>query len=341
MTLSPPRTPFTRAGRLERLDGLLRERILVLDGAMGTLLQRHQLSEEDFRGERFADHPKDLRGNNDLLASRSRTSCATSIGRTSPPAPTSCPPTRSPRRGSRRRTTGWPTSRGELNEAGARLAREAADEAEASDGQPRLRRRVAGADQPDRLHLPGRQRPRRPQRLVRGAGRGVPGGGRGPGARRRGHPVRRDGVRHAQRQGRDLRHRGGVRRARVPAPGRRLGDDRGRVRADAVGPDGRGVLGGHPPRAAAARGPQLRARGEAAPRARGGAGPDRRRAARRYPNAGLPNELGGYDETPEVTSAAARRVGAGGARQPGRVAAGRRPSTRPRSPRPSAASRRA
>ena len=68
MTLSPPRTPFTRAERLERLDGLLRERILVLDGAMGTLLQRHQLSEEDFRGERFADHPKDLRGNNDLLS---------------------------------------------------------------------------------------------------------------------------------------------------------------------------------------------------------------------------------------------------------------------------------
>ena len=52
MTLSPPRTPFTRAERLERLDGLLRERILVLDGAMGTLLQRHQLSEEEFRGER-------------------------------------------------------------------------------------------------------------------------------------------------------------------------------------------------------------------------------------------------------------------------------------------------
>ena len=40
----------------------------MLDGAMGTMLQRHQLSEEDFRGERFADHPKDLRGNNDLLS---------------------------------------------------------------------------------------------------------------------------------------------------------------------------------------------------------------------------------------------------------------------------------
>ena len=47
---------------------LIRERILVLDGAMGTMIQRHTLSEADFRGERFAEHPKDLRGNNDLLS---------------------------------------------------------------------------------------------------------------------------------------------------------------------------------------------------------------------------------------------------------------------------------
>ncbi len=43
-------------------------RILVLDGAMGTMIQRHALEEADFRGERFADHPKPLKGNNDLLA---------------------------------------------------------------------------------------------------------------------------------------------------------------------------------------------------------------------------------------------------------------------------------
>ena len=42
-------------------------RILVIDGAMGTMVQRHRLTEEDFRGERFARHPKDLRGNNDVL----------------------------------------------------------------------------------------------------------------------------------------------------------------------------------------------------------------------------------------------------------------------------------
>ncbi len=47
---------------------LLPKRILVLDGAMGTMLQRYKLSEEDFRGERFREHPKDLKGNNDLLS---------------------------------------------------------------------------------------------------------------------------------------------------------------------------------------------------------------------------------------------------------------------------------
>lgn len=45
----------------------IRKRILILDGAMGTMIQRHRLSEADFRGERFADWPSDLRGNNDLL----------------------------------------------------------------------------------------------------------------------------------------------------------------------------------------------------------------------------------------------------------------------------------
>ena len=45
----------------------LRQRILVIDGAMGTMIQQHKLTEADFRGERFRDHPVDVRGNNDLL----------------------------------------------------------------------------------------------------------------------------------------------------------------------------------------------------------------------------------------------------------------------------------
>jgi len=52
----------------EVLSGLLRERILVMDGAMGTMIQRHELGEDDYRGERFADWECDLRGNNDLLS---------------------------------------------------------------------------------------------------------------------------------------------------------------------------------------------------------------------------------------------------------------------------------
>ncbi len=56
-----------RLARLARLEGELARRILVIDGAMGTLLQEHRFSEADFRGARFADHPRDLRGDNDLL----------------------------------------------------------------------------------------------------------------------------------------------------------------------------------------------------------------------------------------------------------------------------------
>ena len=51
----------------DTLNRLLAERILVLDGAMGTMVQRRKLSEADFRGERFRSHPKDLKGNNDVL----------------------------------------------------------------------------------------------------------------------------------------------------------------------------------------------------------------------------------------------------------------------------------
>ena len=53
--------------RSAELTALLQQRILVLDGAMGTMIQRHKLQEADYRGTRFADHPFDLKGNNDLL----------------------------------------------------------------------------------------------------------------------------------------------------------------------------------------------------------------------------------------------------------------------------------
>ncbi len=50
-----------------RLRAIAAKRILVLDGAMGTMIQSYRFSEADFRGARFADWPRDLRGNNDLL----------------------------------------------------------------------------------------------------------------------------------------------------------------------------------------------------------------------------------------------------------------------------------
>ncbi|MBU6469124.1 MAG: methionine synthase [Gammaproteobacteria bacterium] len=50
-----------------QLEQLLAKRILLLDGAMGTMIQSYKLLEQEFRGERFKDHPRDLKGNNDLL----------------------------------------------------------------------------------------------------------------------------------------------------------------------------------------------------------------------------------------------------------------------------------
>src|ERR1700753_1547035 len=51
----------------KQLRSLARERILVLDGPMGTMIQDRQFTEDDFRGERFKDFHRDVRGNNDLL----------------------------------------------------------------------------------------------------------------------------------------------------------------------------------------------------------------------------------------------------------------------------------
>ncbi len=70
MTVSYPTIPYplssyTRGGEFVQL---LAERIVILDGAMGTMIQQYKLSEADFRGERFKDHRKDVRGDNELLS---------------------------------------------------------------------------------------------------------------------------------------------------------------------------------------------------------------------------------------------------------------------------------
>jgi 5-methyltetrahydrofolate--homocysteine methyltransferase len=65
--MNAERATHSRSGRIQALKAAARERILVLDGSWGVMIQRRGLSEEDFRGARFADHPMTLKGDNDLL----------------------------------------------------------------------------------------------------------------------------------------------------------------------------------------------------------------------------------------------------------------------------------
>ena len=53
---------------MKTIQECLQERILIIDGAMGTMIQRYKLEEKDYRGERFKDWHKDIKGNNDLLS---------------------------------------------------------------------------------------------------------------------------------------------------------------------------------------------------------------------------------------------------------------------------------
>ena len=166
-------------------------------------------------------------------------------------------------------------------------------------GPAALRRRRARPDQPDGVHLARRQRPRRPQRHLRRAGRGLPRAGRRAGRRRRRRPAGRDDLRHAQRQGGDLRARDAVRGARPALAGDRLRHDHRRVRPHAVRAGHRGVLELGAARAAAAVGLNC-ALGAAEMR------PYVAELSRIadtfvscYPNAGLPNAFGEYDEAPE------------------------------------------
>ena len=53
---------------MSNIESALESRILIIDGAMGTMIQRYKLEEADYRGERFKDWPSDVKGNNDLLS---------------------------------------------------------------------------------------------------------------------------------------------------------------------------------------------------------------------------------------------------------------------------------
>ena len=134
--------PLTRERRRPLLDATAAERILVLDGAMGTLIQDYVLSEDDFRGARFRDHARDLRGDNDLL-SLTRPDVITAIHAAYLDAGADIIETNTFNATAISQSDyGLSHLARELNETAARLARAAADAAEARDGRPRW---VAGA----------------------------------------------------------------------------------------------------------------------------------------------------------------------------------------------------
>ena len=126
-----------RRTRDARLPAILRERILVLDGATGTLLQGHAHDEAGFRGERFADHPRDLKGANDLL-SLTQPDIVRGMHATYLEAGADIVTTNT-FNATRMSMADYALEPwvAEINREAARLAREAADVAEAADGQPR------------------------------------------------------------------------------------------------------------------------------------------------------------------------------------------------------------
>lgn len=131
-----------RSDRRKQLQALAARRVIILDGAMGTMIQRRKLEEKDFRGTRFTDHPVDLQGNNDLLTI-TRPDVIKAIHREYLEAGADIIETNT--------FNSTTISQAEyklehlayeLNFEGARLAREAADEVAAETGEPRF---VAGA----------------------------------------------------------------------------------------------------------------------------------------------------------------------------------------------------
>ncbi len=132
-----------RDARIARLADLVRERILVLDGAMGTMLQSLQLDEAGFRGERFRDHPSDVRGDVDLL-SLTQPAAITDVHRAYLAAGADIIETNTFTSSRFNQADyGLADIVPELTEAAARIARDAADEFEAAD--PARPRYVAGS----------------------------------------------------------------------------------------------------------------------------------------------------------------------------------------------------
>jgi 5-methyltetrahydrofolate--homocysteine methyltransferase len=135
-------TAVLRAERIREFRRLLGERVLVLDGAMGTVVQSYRLGEADYRGERFRDHPKDLKGNNDLLV-LTRPEVVGEIHRRYLEAGADIIETNTFNSNAPSQADyGMESLVRELNLAAAQIARRAADDVAARTGRPRF---VAGA----------------------------------------------------------------------------------------------------------------------------------------------------------------------------------------------------
>ncbi|MBU6473663.1 MAG: homocysteine S-methyltransferase family protein, partial [Alphaproteobacteria bacterium] len=131
---------FDRTTRIQWLKEQAKQRVLLLDGAWGVMIQGYKLTEQDFRGARFADHPRDLRGNNDLLT-LTRPEVLREIGRAYLDAGADILETNTFNSSSISQADyGMEHLIAELNYEGARLAREICDAAETAE-HPRL---VAG-----------------------------------------------------------------------------------------------------------------------------------------------------------------------------------------------------
>jgi 5-methyltetrahydrofolate--homocysteine methyltransferase len=134
--------PQLPGSRTAAFLALLKQRLVLLDGAMGTMIQRHHLSEADFRGPRFADWPSDLKGNNDLLTI-TQPDIIAGIHREYLLAGSDVISTNTFNSSSVSQADYRLESLvGELNLSAARLARQVADEVTALDGRQRF---VAGA----------------------------------------------------------------------------------------------------------------------------------------------------------------------------------------------------
>ncbi len=276
------------------------KRILIIDGAMGTMIQRYKLDEDGYRGARFKDWHRDVKGNNDLLVLTQ----PQIIGKIHEEYLEAGADIIETNTFNAQRISladyGMEDLAYEMNVAAAKIARAAADKW--NKMTPDKVRFVAGAVGPTnrtasispRVSDPGFRNVR-----LRRAARGLQGAGSRPHRRRLRHHPHRDDLRHAQRQGGGSRHAGSVRRKGHRVAGDDLRHHHRPVGPHAFGTDAGSVLVLDASPEAVLHRAQLRAgrRADAALSRRAWQRiADARISA--YPNAGLPNAMGEYDESP-------------------------------------------